>query len=292
MEWLRSHPYLDAFVVACSLFIVGGLVVRTQLAAPVSRSVSATWESTGGIYVHSVSTGDATLLPETYVGPSTRVENLGYIPLSTQNSVGTGPQDASENFDFGELLAALAQPAKQNSSPGADTTASSYSFIPSGLIATTTLEKPRTAQQDALYLYGNEVGDTIISFESTHPDQPSILKNHMEQPENLEAKAALKKLGNDLARVGDTISSLEAPTQAIGAHKALVAAYRDIGTKLATISDTEGNDALFDAIVTYNSAAEEFAKKFVSLAQVFQSYSVTFSPGDGGSVFMFPSSGL
>jgi DNA ligase (NAD+) len=55
---------------------------------------------------------------------------------------------------------------------------------------------------------------------------------------------------------------------------------------------TRGNGNLYDAIVAYDATADDFAKKFVSLALIFQSYAVTFSPGDGGSVFVFPSSGL
>ena len=49
--------------------------------------------------------------------------------------------------------------------------------------------------------------------------------------------------------------------------------------------------SLYDAIVSYNTAAEDFAKKYVSLAMVFQSYSVSFSPSDGGSIFVFPAGG-
>lgn len=295
MEWLRAHPYLDAAVITGSLLIVGALIVRTQLGAPIATTpTEGTWGSAHSIYTEGVSTGGATLLPDVQTGPTIRAESLGYIPLLTENTIGTGPVDESSTFDFGSLVALLSRPSQPTATPRTESeTGIAYSFIPGGLIATTTLAKPRTTLQDALYLFGNEVGDAIVSFEASHPNQPAILKHHIEQPNDPEARAALKKLGDDLTRLGDTIGALgEVPEQVAGTHRGVVAAYRDIGTKLAAISTKEGSDALFDAIVTYNAAAEDFAKKFVSLALIFQSYGVTFSPGDGGSVFVFPSGGL
>ncbi len=292
MEWLRSHPYLDALISAGALLIVGALVVHTQLAAAPGPGRDTSWGTDGGIYVDAVTTGH-TSLPETEQRPAFQTTDLGYIPLANQNEIGSGPADESTSFDFQAFVAALSSSKPANLPTETDTGADAYSFIPSGLIATTTLLAKRTPLQEKLYSYGNEVGDTIVSFEHGHPDQPTILKNHIEQQDSPEAIAALKKLGGDLAHVGDTLASMElVPTQAAAANTALAEAYRTIGKKLAAVPDAKGNDTLYDAIVSYNAAAEDFAKKYVALALIFQSYGVTFSPGDGGSIFVFPSSGL
>lgn len=293
MQWLRMHPYLDALISAAALLIVGALVVHTQLSAAPPPGQDTTWGTSGGIYADAVTTGHTTL-PEGERQPAFQTADFGYIPLSSQNEIGSGPTDDSARFDFQAFVAALssAKPANRVDN-AADTGTDAYAFIPSGLIATTTLMSTRTPLQEKLYLYGNDVGDTIVSFEHSHPDQPAVLKNHIEQQDNPEAIAALKALGNDLAHVGDSLSAMElVPAQAAAAHRALADAYRSIGTKLAAVPDAKGNDPLYDAIVSYNAAAEDFAKKYVALALVFQSYGVTFSPGDGGSIFVFPSSGL
>lgn len=291
MEFLRSHPYLDAIVVAAVLVIAGFLVVRTQLAAPIHIQTSS-WGTSGSILVDAASHGNATYLPQTAGSLSPNAVDVGYIPLATENEIGTGPIDESSTFDFAAFADMLSHPSPgTTATAGADTPA--YSFIPAGLIATTTLTKPRTAQQNELYYYGNEVGDAIISFENQHPDQPAVLKNHFEQPDNPNTIAAMKTLGEDMADLGDTLSGMElVPSQAKVAHEALADAYRDIGTKLAAVPDAKGSDALYTAIETYNSAAEQFVKRFVSLALIFQAYDVTFSPGDGGSVFVFTGGGL
>lgn len=291
MEWLRSHPYLDALITAGALIIIGVLVVRTQLAAPSTPGTDTTWGGGNGVFVNTVTDGH-TELPSQPTGPQLKTEDFGYIPLRAQNDIGTGPTDDSANFDFASFVASLAQPVRTIVDQG-DTGADAYAFIPSGLIATTTLARPRSARENALYAYGNDVGDLITSFENQHPNQPATLKNHMEQKDDPEAIAALKKLGNDLAHLGDSIDALGiVPKEAASANKSLADAYRSIGTKLAAVPDARENDALYDAVVTYNSAAEDFVKKYVSLALLFQSYGVTFSPGDGGSIFVFPSSGL
>jgi hypothetical protein len=291
MNFLRTHPILDAIAVAGSLLIIGTLFIRTQIAAPVHVTTDSTWGGANGVYVDMVSKPGGSLSQAVDTGPGTTAKDIGLIPLATQNEIGTGPQDMSDGFSLEQFAAMLTQPVTQAAgAEPADTSA--YSFIPSGLIATTTLTKPRSSLQNTLYLYGNEVGDAITSFEGLHPNQPSVLKNHAEQPEDPDAKAALKALGEDFARLGDSIGKIETPKQAATANAALSAAYVKLGTSLVAVSQASGNDNLYDAIVAYDATADDFAKKFVSLALIFQSYAVTFSPGDGGSVFVFPSSGL
>lgn len=290
MDWLRKHPLLDAVVSAGAVLIVGALFVRTQLAPPVHTASDTTWGSGNGIIASPVSDPHASLSQDTYQGPGPTAKDVGLIQFASQNEIGTGPVDESEGFDLASFAAMLSNPAIKPSTADAPTSGA-YDFIPSGLIATTTLSTTRTSKQDMLYIYGNEVGDAITSFEGLHPNQPAVLKNHAEQPGDPDAQAALKALGDDFAHLGDSISGISAPAQAAAAHKALAAAYKSLGTRLSDVSRSSG-DGLYDAIVAYDAAADDFAKKFVTLALIFQAYGITFSPGDGGSVFVFPSSGL
>jgi len=294
MDWLRSHPYADALLAAGALLIIGALVVHQKTSVSPAASDLATWGGAGGVLVNGVSsggTGYAQGPQET--GPGTQAVSVGYIPLTPGDTQADDTTlNATDNFDFGAFAAALAQPAKGQ--PQQDTGAESdaYAFIPTALIATTTLVQQRTALQNNLYLYGNDVGGTIQSFEYAHPDQPAVLKNFIEDRTSPDTIAAMKKLGTDLAAIGTTFDGTgPVPTQAVAAHKALAAAYKDIGTKLAAIPDAQGDDKLMTAIDTYDSAAESFVKKYVALALVFQSYGVIFSPGDGGAIFIFPDGG-
>jgi len=292
MNWLRSHPYLDSLVGALALLIVGALVVRTQLSAPVQQSNPKTWETVGGIEVNTVSHG-YTRLPDSREDVGPKAISVGYIPLQTQNEIGTGPEDTSD-YDLSALLSLLSHSESPQISSETAPQNDAYAFIPRGLIATSSLQVPtRTALQNDLYNYGNEVGDAIIAFENQHPNQVQILTDQFEQPQNPNANAALKKLGNDFSALGSALSSMELiPLQAKTSHDKLAAAYIDIGSKLAAIPDAKSDDARYDAIQTYDRAAESFVKQFVALALLFESYGVTFSPGDGGSVFVFNNTNL
>ncbi len=287
MEWLRNHPYADAVAITGSLLIIGALVVRAHTAAPVQRG--STWGGAGSLVASCVAHPlDTSLAPNL---SDTQSTSLGPIALNTETSIG-GDTSGVDTSSLDALIASVSGRIKNTDTSSSDTS-SAYAFVPSGLIATTTLsDTNQTPVQKALYIYGNSVGDIIRAFEDTHPDQPTVLKNHIENRNDPNAIGAMKQLGGDLARVGDGINAIDpAPTQGKAAGEALAAAYRSIGTKLASITDHQDDTSLYDAIVSYNTAAEDFAKKYVSLAMVFQSYSVSFSPSDGGSIFVFPAGG-
>lgn len=292
MQWLRAHPYTDAIALAGTLLIVGVLVVQTHRSVP--ARTEGTWGSAGGIISTGVASPIANNTPDTGSIP-TQAYSIGYIAPHLDAGESGNPNESHAFMDDLEaLIASVSGKAKQKTEyTGNETTSPTYSFIPSGLIATTTLATgERSPLQEALYTYGNEVGNIVQSFEAGHPDQPAILKNHIENRTSPQAIAALKRLGEDLVHVGDEIEAMaQTPPQARSAHTKLVTAYRSIGTKLAAIPDNTTEDSLYDAIMTYNTAAEGFARDYVSLVSVFQSYAVTFGPNDGGSIFVFPSSG-
>lgn len=295
MHWLRSHPYADALLAAGALLVIGVLIVRSHSSVAPRTSDLATWGGAGGVFVNGVAAPNPTAAANptmTNANYGTQAVSYGYIPLAPGEDQ-PDAQGISGAFDFAAFAAALTQPmGSKNTQTTGDTASDAYSFIPSGLIATTTLVQTRSRQQDNLYLYGNDIGGTIQSFEYANPNQPAILKNFIEDRTNPDTQTAMKKLGNDLAAVGDSIGANSLiPTQAKSANQALAAGYRNIGTKLASIPDAQGDDGLITAIETYNSAAEDFVKKYVALALVFQSYGVVFSPGDGGAIFVFPDGG-
>lgn len=302
MHRLRNHPYLDAVVAAGILLVVGALVVRARSSvSPAGTDTPlATWAGGGGIAARGV-TRSLTAAPVTErrgTLSGTRAVSYGPVPLNAGNGARAIVPINEEQTDISldALFAQLSKPASRGSAAARDDGASSaYAFIPGGLIATTTPGKARTPDQDALYGYGNEVGDAIQSFERDNPNQPAVLKNFMESRTDSDAIAAMKKLGAALAALGATLKHMDeytVPPAAGAAHAALAKSYADIGAKLSAIPDAQGDEALLKAIDTYDTAAEAFAKKYVALVRIFQSYGVVFSPGDGGSVFTFSNASL
>ncbi len=305
MHWVRNHPYFDALFAAGVLILVGVLIVRARVGVVPASETDITW---GGGGVALDTTSRPTNIPSQGAGDAshaggsiTRAETKGYIPLNpgTSARAGSNAGHGGADFNFDALVAQLSRPQSSASggrSAGSDAITSAYAFIPRGLIATTSASS-RTPLQDALSTYGNEVGDTIQSFENSNPNQAVILKNFIENRADAGAIAAMKKLGAEMARVGNTLGGMDPeiiPVPVRSAHTALVASYKDIGTKLSAIPDAaaSGDTTLLAAIETYDAAANAFVKRYVALALIFQSYGVAFSPNEGGSSFTFSGGGF
>ncbi|HWO07735.1 MAG TPA: hypothetical protein VNM40_04120 [Candidatus Paceibacterota bacterium] len=240
-----------------------------------------TWQSPGGFF----STGEPIAAQpqeqDTYRGDG--VESLGLIPLPPTST------DEPQTFvsDLAELLTQLTQPQQTTRAAEEDFVPSSYSFIPQGLVSVET-PRPRSAADQALFEYGNSLGSTLQAFADLHQNMPQILKDQAEDRTNSMKVAALKRLADDFSRLGDTIAAMDGiPSEAIGAHQALAAAYRDVGAQLAKVPDAQGDDAFLAAINTYNGSAENLSRRLVEIADIFGSRNVGFTTSDPGSIFIF-----
>lgn len=216
-----------------------------------------------------------------------------YIPPSPP----TNPTSSTEgdNFDFDAFVAMLAASGGQKTTKtSGDTSATTaYSFIPRGLMSTSTSEHPRTEMQQTLYNYGNEIGSFIQSFEQQHPGVAQTLKNQVEDRGNAEKAAAVVQIADALKNVGENLNTMDnVPSQMASVHARLAKSYIAIGTNLAKVPAT-GNDSDFlKAIEAYNTVADTFVKNYVAMAELFGAYGVIFTLTDAGSVFTFTPSGF
>jgi len=207
------------------------------------------------------------------------------------------PSPPSETFDWSSFITALTHPSTQTSNAsgnGQNTGISdAYSFIPSGLVSP---QEPKSTftmsdSQKALYGWGQDAGSVIKGYEDSHPNQPAILTDYMQDRQSTSKIAAMKQLGADLQGVGDSIDGVgSAPPQMSTAGPALADAYREIGRNLAAIPDVQGDNATVQAILTYDKSAEAFAKKYVNVVLIFQANDVAYTQNEPGGVFMFPAS--
>jgi hypothetical protein len=287
VDSLRRHKYTYGIFGAGVLLIVGTLVVLNR--AGISQVGGPTGLDTIG---ELLPTNRPLPIPVT---PPPVIAGVGAtttkIPTPTPATPPPVQPPPREYFDWNSFVTALTHYSVQgNMSTSA--TPEAYAYIPTGLF-TPHVQVPTanmTNAQKALYGWGNDAGAIIISFETSHPNQPSTLTNFIQDRQNPLKIAAMKQLGDGLAAVGDGIDNVgDAPTSIKSAAHGLANAYRDIGTKLAAIPDAQGDDATVKAILTYDKAAEAFIGKFVDVVTIFQASDIQFTQGEPGSVFMFPS---
>ena len=305
MDWIRTHPYPTAIALAV-LLILGGAIVVGQHSGVAPQGSLTAWNGgtlagvptldTSGTYVPP-------LPPAPHISPTDNGGNYKYVsPFATPVQKGVVPTPTQtraqgDGFtDFETFAASLARSAAADNRASADAAhiaaADVYSFIPSGSFQVGGADEPtRTPAQTALYQYGNDLGNIIKSFENLHQNQVSVFKDFAEDRANATKQAAMKKLAADYTDMGQTIGSIEPPTQAKALHAALMKNYAAVGVAMAAIPSTLRDEDAVAAMEAYDTVADSFVRSLVNVALVFPAYQIQFRNDDGGSVFMMPSGG-
>lgn len=291
MEWARTHPYLSALSAAGALLALGLLIVNHRVSTPAGGSLKVWGGGQGSLLDPTSYTGGISSATERS-GILNSGRDISFIPLSPEQLYGADT-DQTGAFDMSAFIAALTEPAA--STPSTQTSADlslAYTFIPQGLVATTSAGPRRSPLQESLYQYGNDAGSYISTYEDSHRNVGQILTDQIQDRQHPQKAQAVRDVGSALQTVGEQLQGMEAvPSLAASAHAGLAQSYIDIGAKLTKVPDAQRDSDFIAAIETYNAAAEQFARKYVALASVFPASGVSFSPQDPGSVFMFTAAG-
>src|SRR3989344_2595766 len=292
MSWLRSHSYMVAIIGTVVLLIMGAIIVGKRAAVAPEPSSLRAWGGVGVDFLDTSSRAPSEASPnqedlytEVRSGPPFYYAPSAQIPQ-------TQPGDVKD-LDLDELLAMLSHSPQGAAPKDGASVVDAYSFIPTGLLSTSTTQTSRTPTQLALYNYGNEAASNIQSYEDLYRNAPQIMKNQFENRQNPEKTAALLGLANGLAGVGNALLAMEeVPSQVLSAHEKLGVSYQEMGERLSRIPAAKYDQDLIDTILAYNSTAETYTKNYIALATLFSAYGVTFGSDDPGSVFTFTQGSL
>jgi hypothetical protein len=280
--------------------IASGIVFAIGTALVMNRSGITQTGNSNGFYISGVLQGNESALPLYYNTPQPVRPSGVDVPISSSygrpatTATPVKSEAVSDVFDWNSFIASLTHFSNQASKtdPGEDSLADAYAFIPSGLISPPKQKSSEemSETQKAIYGWGQDAGNSILSYEQQHPNQPQILTDFIQDRENPLKIAEMKRLGADLIAVGDHIAEIgTVPGQLKTASTELASAYREIGANLSKIPDAKGDEALVEAILKYNGSAEAFVGKFVNVVLIFQAHDVKFTQNEAGGVFMFPS---
>src|SRR3989338_4791252 len=297
MEWIRAHPYVSALCAAGILVFVGILIVDWRSTRPVQRQATV-WGG-GGTGLLNPTSYDPTQNTTSQGGGSIMEQVTSGPPYTYTPPVGVAESAPSQNtgpYDFETFVAMLIKettPKKQGGTGADSSVIEAYSYIPRGLISTTTPTVSRTALQQALYEYGNDIGSSIESFEQQHSNMVQLLKEQVEDRGNADKAEAVVNLGRSFQGLGTNLASMDSvPSAIVSAHQALAQSYIEIGKKLALVPQAERDSDFIEAIKTYNAAADTFTKNYIQIAALFGAHGVIFASMDGGRVFTFSPTGF
>lgn len=291
------RPYMYALGVAAVL-VVGGLWIVTHRSTVATSTDTSTWTSGRPQLINTASTYAQSASSNIQTNPSqSQGTNVNIPEIIAASSSMTPIFTSDDSFDYNNFIAMLSHPSVSSvdtRSTSNTQAANAYAMVPEGLISTTTPQTHRTAEQQALYDYGNEIGTIIMTYEHNHGNQAAVLTDSLQDRYNPDKIKAVEDVAHDLSSVGDQLLEVtDVPPEMSTLHDALAKSYQTMGQKLLIVPHSPKDDDLLAAINVYNASADVFITKFVAMANAFKAYNVTFSPDDQGSVFTFsPVGGL
>ncbi|PIR82541.1 hypothetical protein COU20_01950 [Candidatus Kaiserbacteria bacterium CG10_big_fil_rev_8_21_14_0_10_59_10] len=303
LQWFRDHPYMAGIGGATLLILAGAVVVAQRSALPAGGGERVAWGGAGGpsLFQGQYDPGSglsrseyaALLLEE----QRRREEEYAFLPILPSSPSADGFSDDTEE-KFSSLFQLLGQLTVQNGATGSagdDGGAGSYAFIPQGFLSVTEHAPQRSPEQQALFEYGNLVGSYIAGFDDLHPNMSILLKDHMEDRGSAAKSAAVAQVGNNYVSLGrelEAIGELDTvPASVAPMHAALAKSYQDMGARLVAVAQAGTDDeAMYEAILAYNAAADVFTGRFIAIATYLAAAGVTFTASDPGSVFTFNAS--
>ncbi len=208
-----------------------------------------------------------------------------YVPLQRN----TAPGDATEeDTDLATLFNSLLSPKKPRNTSSEAPAFNAYDFIPRGLVSVETRTTELTPLQQELYLYGNDIGGYLRTFEDSHPNMVTTLTNAREDLGNPTKAAAAAQIGIDYRALGRELQGMSTvPSSAGTLHAAFADIHEQLGSSLEAVARARNNTAFLDAVDIYNTQVEAYARSFVGLASLFSAAGVIFKKEDPGSVFTF-----
>ena len=297
MEWIRTHPFAVLFALAGLGFLAIVTAVGDRTFAPVAGGPLTT-----------LSAGNIPQSGNFYTSPNATASNSQNVAINAQTPDQTQPPTNYLPPDQSPQTTPQApdpQPEPLPSPPasanvGVSATPSDtilndiYSLIPATTVPSPTLQAApaRTASQQALYIYGNEAGLAILTFDNANQNMAQNLKDWVDNRSNTALQAPVNGVADSMVATGNQILALSnVPASASAANTRLGQSLVTAGEELRAVVEASGSDsALADAMKTYDASADEFTKSYVALADLFTLEGITFSSSDTGSAFSFSGS--
>lgn len=290
MEWLHVHPYKAALIAAAVLLCMFFVLVGYRVSTP--RGETRAWGGVDRTLVDATSRSQNPVLAtmqDPRLGPTYSIEFLPLTPAARTDAETL----ASDTFDLDAFLASLVAPTSGTASMPAPDLSQAYSFIPQGLVSTSSFSaQKRTPLQESLYLYGNDVGSYIQTYEDANRDASQVTRDQAEDRYNEGKGEAVKRVAQGLTQVGLSMRGMaDVPEAVKSSHANLAESYIEMGTKLALVPEAKSDEAFLAAITDYNASVEKYVANFISLATFLSSAGVVFASHDPGSVFTFSAGG-
>lgn len=312
MEWIKSHSTIFYALAVALVVITGAVLVSDKFSTTTVGGDSVSWGMDTQRFlpqnaIVSERSGDgvsAAFNEDTFFQhlANTKDDEASYRSLkelgaTLEKTPPTITASGTYQFDDTALLGFLGsidtQAAFAITKEDEDDMelADVYSFIPSNA---STPNPPaerarRNSTQLDLFDYGNNAGIYILSqVEQWGAKQNNIIKRFLEDPSDNYKIQDMNDLAYSFIKLGVDLEEMTSVPEAVKtAHLRLAQRYKEIGEHTRAVAQAKTEDELITAMLTSNEASNAFVKDYVTLADIFLVYEVSFSNTDYGRVFSF-----
>lgn len=312
MEWIKSHSTLLYALAVAFVILAGAVLISDKFSTQNTGADSLSWGTDSQRFLSqneivSTRVGDGVspaFNEDTFFQhlANTRDDEASYRSLKELGaSIEQRPPtiSASGTYEFDEtaLLGFLGSIDTQaafgitKDDENEIELVDVYSFIPSNA---STPNPPaerarRNSTQLDLFDYGNNAGIFILSqVEQWGVRQNNIIKRFLEDPSDDYKSQDMEDLAGSFFKLGTDLEEMTSiPDPVKTAHLRLAARYKEIGEHTRAVAQAKNEEELVSAMLASNDASNAFVKDYITLADIFLVYEVTFSNTDYGRVFSF-----
>jgi hypothetical protein len=138
------------------------------------------------------------------------------------------------------------------------------------------------AVENAIHVYGNEVGEIIQTAVRGMGDQNALVQSFIK---DRTKKPNVLNLAKKYEVLSSSVADARHPKEFANLASSLAAGYSEVARGLRTLSEAEGDTDVYAKMLTYNTNVETFASAFIPYASLFGALGVTFSPDEPGGMF-------
>lgn len=284
MPWIRSHSFIATVALAVTALLLTGAFIVTRRAPVLETASDVSWAGGGTGAINEG--GSPALAQSENTWSPTRTDVGSALPMLAPDGGAATPTGQEPVIYDSRAIANTVTPGQFLDEV--------YALIPKGLTSIdSSAPQKRSAVQEALYDYGNDVGRAIESYDSQYgARQANIMRDFYEDSTNADKQAAVVALAGALSQVGDDLDAMSdrIPSSMAALNAKLARGYQTIGKNLAAIPAAKGDAALLSAISAYDDSVDAFSKTFISIATTLSAAGVVFSTGDPGREFTFSQS--
>ncbi len=160
------------------------------------------------------------------------------------------------------------------------------SWMPTKFNNNPTKPQNKTALEQEIYDYGNNIGKLIKDFSNTSGNHNKLMSDFVKDTHSANNILKLESLAENYKLLAKQIKNTNAPIPMKAVADNLSLGYASVGEATLQLSKQRTDEELLKEIYKYNKTVEDFAISFIKFSKIFRLYGIRYNKGEPGDIFM------